>query len=290
MDEVLSLESTWAKVERAKEHRDALEVYVCETFAVESNRPRLGAKFDPDSGENVLFVNYVPDLTVVFERVSLLLGDAVHCLRSALDHLVYQLSWREQGVRFNPRGTMFFIDDDADTIDGRGARWLSQVSADDRKVLRAYQGDQRIDDDLALYPDLNPMIVLRDLDDADKHRRLNTMMFPISSFSPDSEVARFIAMTGSIHLTKGFSTERAMFEDIPVELDAVVARLKTSTDASGSMVMWLDNTMRPLETEEEFAGYVLPEIALAEGWPVVGALDKIAALVVNVIREFEPFP
>ena len=291
MDEVLSLESTWAKVERAKEHRDCLQAHITETFAVESNRPRLGAKFEPSTGENVLFINYVPDLTELFERASLILGDAAHCLRSALDHLVYQLGWREQGSAFDPENTMFFIGETPTEVDAGNKRWLRQLSCTDRKILRPYQGDERIHDQLSLYPDLNPMVVLRDLDDADNHRRLNTIMLPVTGASSLSEAAGFIGWTGTVELTKGFSTERAMFEDRPVELNAVVARLKVADPALGNFKPILGFTGMPaLEAEEEFAGYVLPEIAIAEGWPVVGTLDKIPAIVVKIIREFEPFP
>lgn len=133
MTDAPSLESTWAKVERAKEHRDALQDYITETFAVESNRPRLGAKFDPDSGENIVFVNYIPDLTLFFERASLILGDAAHCLKSALDHLVYQLGLREQGPDFNERKTMFFIADAPDRVAEGNERWLWQLSCSDAK-------------------------------------------------------------------------------------------------------------------------------------------------------------
>jgi hypothetical protein len=263
-------------MERAKEHRDALQAHIDETFAVEANRPRLGAKFDPERGENIVFVNRMPDLTDFYERSSIILGDAVHCLRSALDHLAFQLSAREQGPKLEEGKTMFVIADCPKQWNTGSKRWLAQVHPDDLTIIERYQGYHRIDEQLAVGPYFHPLAMLRDLDDTDKHRLLNTLAVPSTSFSLKGGAASAIVLFEVQDLTESLSTgDTSDFEAEPVELGTVVAHTRH---------------MEPLETEEENSGYMTPAIAIAEGRPAVQVLDKVAATVTKIIREFEPFP
>src|SRR6266478_2626561 len=107
-----SVDGCWSKIARAKEHRDLLESHSKQTFSVEANRPRFGAKFEADTSEYVFYVNYMPDLTAAFDRASLILGDAVANLRSALDYLVFQLAiWNTNGNVRDERNVQFPITD-----------------------------------------------------------------------------------------------------------------------------------------------------------------------------------
>ena len=272
----LSLDGVWAKMERAKEHRDALQTHINETFAVEANCPRLGTKFDTERGENIVFVNRMPDLDDFFTRSSLILGDAVHCLRSALDHLVFQLSAREQGPKLNERKTMFFIADTREDWKTGSKRWLGQVHPDDLRIIERYQGYHRIDESISIGPYFHPLVMLRELDETDKHRLLNTVAVPSTTVSLEGEAAKTILWFSVLDLTESvFTGDTSDFEATPVELGTVVAHT---------------GHLEPLEREEEESGYMSPHIALAEGRPALSVLDKVAATVTKVIREFEPFP
>lgn len=278
----LSLSSAWAKVERAKEHRDALHAHIVETLAIESNRPGLGAKFDPERGENIVFVNRMPDLDRFLERCALIVGDAAHCLRSSLDHLVYQLAAKERGSRLREDQTMFVIADCRSESECRrdwkrqSERWLWQLRDDDRDIIERYQGYHRIDEQLAVGPYFHPLVMLRDLDEMDKHRLLNAVAIPSNSVSLEGDAARTVFMFGILDTTESlFAGDASDFEAKPVELGTVVARTRK---------------IPPLETEEQHSGYMAPVVALAEGRSAVQVLDKVAATVANVIREFEPFP
>src|SRR5262245_46372286 len=122
------LDACLLKVERAKEHRDALDAYIRDTFAIDANRPRLGVKSDPETGEQILYINYMPELDGFANRCSLILGDAVHNLRSALDRLAYQLAHRStSGNIQKPKSIQFPICDTTGEFAGAKARYLSEV-------------------------------------------------------------------------------------------------------------------------------------------------------------------
>lgn len=269
-----TLNGVWAKMERAKEHRDALQSYIAETFAIEENRPRLGAKFDPERGRNVLYVSFVPDLRDVFLRSSILLGDSLQALRTALDHLVYQLAVRHKGVR-RERELEFPITELPGEWKTARRRSLSQIRPADRTVIEGYQGYHRIDERLAVGLYFHPLVMLRDLNDRDKHRLLNTVIVPTNSIEITTEPGYTIMFTGILDLIQDTLTGVTIEEATPVELGTVVASSSTTS---------------PLQAEVDMVGYVSPQIALADGRPVVAVLDKIAGVVVRVIREFEPFP
>lgn len=76
----ISLDGCWAKIERAKEHRDALDEYIRKTFSVNDNCPAVGFKFDTKTGEDVLYISRLPRTSRIERRVGVLLGDTFHDL------------------------------------------------------------------------------------------------------------------------------------------------------------------------------------------------------------------
>jgi hypothetical protein len=285
-----SFDSVWAKIERAKEHADNLERHITETFEARENCPRIGARFDPKSGRNVVFISEMPDLDNFFQRTSLMLGDAIHNLRSALDHLIYQLSLREQGSALREEKTMFVIADVPTRAEGRhnwedqSHRWLSQIRPCERTILERYQGYHRLDN---LFPrppgpDFHPLVMLRDLDDMDKHRLLNTVLV---SSDPLALVPLFehLALVEAINM--GNVDERlealkagapATLEEFgPMELGTVMASARKPAD---------------LQSEVKVVGHVLPRVALPGGWIATHIVGSLGAIAAAVIREFEPFP
>jgi hypothetical protein len=81
-----------AKIQRAHEHRNALDAVikpVVSGTAPEADLVRIGAKLDPQSGQHVFRVATIPNDWGL--RVGVILGDVVHNLRSALDYLFWQL-------------------------------------------------------------------------------------------------------------------------------------------------------------------------------------------------------
>src|SRR5215210_790070 len=85
----IDLSGVRAKIERAWEHRYALEAEVEPVITGEAHQIQMSAKLDPDSGYHVFRVSVMPDEWQ--RRVAVILGDITHNLRSALDQLAYQL-------------------------------------------------------------------------------------------------------------------------------------------------------------------------------------------------------
>jgi len=76
------------KIERAKEHIDDLKSEV-DAFRFSLNQPDvIGSKSNPQTGE---FTFYIIDLPEAPATLSTISGDALHNLRSSLDHLAHQL-------------------------------------------------------------------------------------------------------------------------------------------------------------------------------------------------------
>jgi hypothetical protein len=82
----VAYQAVLAKYDWAKEHIDKLEAAI-HGFR-EANKHALGRKPDDQTGEFVFYVAHVP---VIPDRLRLMLGDAIHNLRSTLDHLACAL-------------------------------------------------------------------------------------------------------------------------------------------------------------------------------------------------------
>lgn len=259
------------KVGRAKEHRDALEKYEGETFAVESNRPRLGIKLDPHSGDYVHFINYMPDLEGFLDRCSLILGDTVHNLRSALDRLAYQLALLNTGGNLQkPDRIQFPICDSIEAFTGAKRNWLGEIDPEHVAIMERFQGYHRVDGGQAIGPYFHPLSKLRDLTNVDKHRLPINLLIPMDSIANVSAktVESFVmGVVGQVLSVGSFKPPIA-------ELGAEVMRSKSPAP--------------PSQAEMDMAGYVSPNIAIEGKNNAVGAVDKIAAMVDKVIREFEP--
>src|SRR5688572_11264728 len=90
----LDLSSCSLKLARAEEHRQALEADLgpgfgrAPVFENEANRVLIVAELDPDSGEHIVsVVEFPPPLQRRMWQWALTIGDAIHNLRSSLDHL-----------------------------------------------------------------------------------------------------------------------------------------------------------------------------------------------------------
>jgi hypothetical protein len=171
-----SLEPVNLKVERAKEHFEQLQ------SAVEAFRTT-----DPYGA--VRYMNPKRTEEVVRARISkqpppqlaIIIGDLLHNLRSALDHLVCQL------VMANGKGscsdTQFPICKERDEFFGNPKVKKSPQSA---KVQHVASGAQTVIESLQPYNHLpvddHPLYLLNRLNNRDKHRLLNLAVAAIISY------------------------------------------------------------------------------------------------------------
>jgi hypothetical protein len=269
----------WARVAWAKAHRDTLNDYIAGMFAVEQNRPKFGLKLDRETEEHVLYVSYMPDLADFFRNVSLRLGDTIHNLRSALDHLVFQLALRNtSGTIEHERRVQFPIEDKPSAFEtrckpGRGG-WLAEVHRDDRAVIERFQGYHRIQEEVSVGPYFHPLVMLRELSDMDKHRLLATVMVPSTGFD---FIGDGVGGLPFLVFMTDFLARMTRFEGVQaeaVELGTELARVQLANS--------------PPHPDADMAGYLASVIALREGRPIIQVIDKIAATVTTVLSEFGP--
>lgn len=227
---ILNLNSVNAKIKRAREHASMLE-----------NEIRAWRKPDPYEIKHeisndlrihrfILQVSKQPDL----ERWSLILGDAIHNLRSALDHLVYAVAISESSQDPPPGDdTLAFpICDTPENFHGMGKskgakRKIENLSCPVISLVEMFQPFNRKNQFTPPY-----LGIIRDLDDKDKHRLLALAVQGISEGelglgginSSCNEVRLFYPSTGTV--TNGGEVARIEFDVPNPELDPRSTRFR----------------------------------------------------------------
>jgi len=259
------LEYCGLKIARAREHRDTLAKYVADTFAVEANRLRARTRFEPDSSESILYVSYMPDLSKFLSQCSIILGDALYALRSALDHLAYQLAFLDTGGKIqDPCRIQFPICDTPSAFTKEEKDRLKEVDPAHIKIIETFQEYPGVGTD-------RPLSELRKLSNQEKHRLPIDIVVPLSSLEgvthPQTSAAFvFGAVQQFLQTGSPIVFERA-------KLGAVIMRRKVPSAPP---------------PDEETTCYVASNIAFDGDRLVFDALDKIVATVEDVIRAFEP--
>lgn len=153
-----------AKIGRADEH---LETFRAEAVAFGSRQPyRIVVEPNEDSTQYMARVDFTeqPPLT----RWSLVLGDAVHNLRCALDHLVYALAIFESGQDPPPReSNLQFVIAEAPDDFAERRRHIKSLSQDAQAAIQRLQPYNR-----PQTAQRAPLLLLDELDKIDKHRLL----------------------------------------------------------------------------------------------------------------------
>ncbi len=170
------------KIERARQHLESLQ-HETRVFT-DSNPYRTVIEPDPETGDQVVRIRLAQPERRIPLRLGLIAGDAIHCLRSALDHLAWQLAVIGDGP---DRFTRFPLFDDAHEYRRQEHRVLHGIVKGHRARIEALQpyhvkvrveagtlldrGDPRITN-VAL-------MAIGRLDNADKHR----LILPITSIA-----------------------------------------------------------------------------------------------------------
>jgi hypothetical protein len=160
--------SCWLKIRRAKEHFDALE---SELTAWNNRSPySVRREHNADGSRHSLII--VGDCKEEIQRWSLICGDCVHNLRSALDHLVYALAIQHSGQNPPPneRSLQFPICGSPSHFSTK-SNWIAPLSDSGKRFIESVQPYNRRDQ-------LNPSTlgVIADFDNSDKHRLLNVTL------------------------------------------------------------------------------------------------------------------
>ncbi len=267
--------SSWAKLDRGKEHLDTLNSEIGDAFAVESNRVGLSVEFDRESGYHIFRATTFPPDDLLL-RFGLIIGDIVHNLRGALDHLVWELSLFGSGGQMpsNPDIIQFPIRDNPLPSNPAPQDFLKTyrlylVKPRHRAIIERHQpyhpwhGSGRIE---------HPFIHLRNLSNDDKHREVK----PVPLLRWGVEILGEVFQVADWEIID--IREAPMMR--PLKPNAEVVRVKVAPPT----------VQRNMEVAGHLPPYVGLRDAISESVNARAALDQIAAFVANVIREFEPLP
>lgn len=241
-----------AKIQRAKEYRDALESEIDAVLNGERHQIQLSTKLDPDSGYHVFRVAAMPDDWRL--RVAVVLGDIVHCLRSVLDQLAWQLVINHSGRPKTVKGKQlidFPIKYRRKALTSTYA--FGKVARGDRTILdvaQPYKGTGT--------PKLHGLALIHQLSNRDKHRVLSPILLSTMSFSlRDTEL------------------EGSGFNIFSVDFTGVGKNLKIGAEVCRLVLP------QPAKDEVEVAGYSTPNVRLPQR-PDLPLMDGIGTMLAEV--------
>jgi hypothetical protein len=166
----VGLESSLAKIDRAKKHIVELDAAI-DTF-LKADLNKVGTKRDPQSREPVYYLVSVADIPV---EVAAITGDIIHNLRSALDHLAYQLVFMNTNglgipgkLNRDPFRNVYFPIGDCEeryitAKASREVKAMGQKALDAIDSIKPYKGGEDL------------LWQLHKLDNTDKHRLVITV-------------------------------------------------------------------------------------------------------------------
>ena len=164
------LESARVKLNRAREHAQMLQAEQKVYFKGERQPFSSRLELDPDHGDRILgIVDTVEDPPAFFSAI---LGDAISNLRSALDHIAWQLFKHGRTPDLKPgqeRRVQFPICDTVTEFDAEiGTRIPGIDTTVHESVVRRYQPYSR-----GRLAAGHPFAKLRELSNTDKHRNVH---------------------------------------------------------------------------------------------------------------------
>ncbi|HWR86800.1 MAG TPA: hypothetical protein VN277_00080 [Acidiferrobacterales bacterium] len=261
------LKAIRVKVERAMEHFRELGTEV-RTY-LDANPYVLGTKRDAESKRLIYYLISVQPTPL---RISAILGDTIHNLRGALDHLAYQLVWIGTGAL--PSNHVYFpIADDAtrylkqrnEQMKGARAQALSAID-----TLQPYRGGN------------DTLWKLHKLNNVDKHRVLITAGSAFQSVNIGAHITRHlheqIAADSNHKQLAGFPT-----------LDLYIRPADRMFPLKAGDELFIDapdaNVDKNLQFRFELA---FSEPGVAMGEPIIETVQPMVQTVDDIVSQFEP--
>jgi hypothetical protein len=203
-----------AKVERAKKH--ILDLEIARDRFIETEPYVIEPERNPQTGN---YIFRVTKLQPPPHDIGLIAGDVAHNLRSALDHLAYQLVLVNKETP--NRSTEFPIFDDAARYvahSHRKIKLMSQSAQDAIKATKPYRGRS------------NSLWLIHTMDIADKHHTLLVALIHVGQCSVKGPMyGRFNIPETSPPLKEGdviFSCEPKVYENVKFTFDVTLENPK----------------------------------------------------------------
>jgi hypothetical protein len=239
----LDLSSANSKIKRAKKHVD--DIIVWHKILEETNLYTWSFKTDTETGQGRIQICWSKGSEP--DDVAVIVGDAVHNLRAALDHVAAAL-WSAAG--YDPREAAFPIDEDRTSLVHQPKyRKIERLAPDVAIILADFIG-----------PNGTHLVALNHLDRADKHRSLiaieATPMVVFSNIKSDSDASILpkrgsvlvhgrLPTPGSVADLHNRSNRQATFhvvfgQGLPLEHEPVVPTLQQLIQLVSSLIQTLE--------------------------------------------------
>ncbi len=173
------LDGIRAKIDRGEEHVHALNEAMDALFAGEHS-PTFGVRheFHPEDETFRIVISAVDQIP---PKIGTIVGDAVHCFRSALDQLVFELAFIDTGgkeVETTAFPASYIIDNFRDPKGTVQRKFLSGLTQRHRAMFKRFQPYQA---PKALRP-RHLLTFLDNLSNDDKHRLLQPLLVSAQGF------------------------------------------------------------------------------------------------------------
>jgi hypothetical protein len=256
------LAGVWLKEARAREHMQVLKTEM-ETF-LDVHPHRRIEQLNPDTGEYVLKLTSEPTPP----EWGPIVGDVIHNLRSALDHLVWELAVSNGKVPppFPLPKSSPWADLQFPIVDNAGKP--IKVWGVSEAVRRYITAQQPLPTNTGPIP--NGLYTLRQLSNIDKHRRLHTT----GAYLMDMELWQQVTADGEM----AFSDLHVAAFPAKFTQDTEILRF---TVTPPNIKVGMDKTR--IDTAIGFD----ESLGRAEGVPVIGALAEVGVAVATIITYAE---
>jgi hypothetical protein len=173
----LDLSNCRAKLEWAEKHIESIHSEIRPLMDPEKTPFLMGGKFEAQGPNDGVYIFVVERLPTVPSHLGLMVGDALHNLRSALDHLAWELVQR--GADQNPKrpnDVMFPTYSTLGGFAGNLKRRLPGVGKTEWAIIERYQPYHRIEEPMARDVEL-----LAEFSNTDKHRLIHPVLLGTGS-------------------------------------------------------------------------------------------------------------
>jgi hypothetical protein len=254
------------KVEWAEQHINHLDIEVRRFLDAEPGPYTVGIKPYPETGQRVHYIAKIEDVPL---SISALAGDALHSLRSSLDHLAYQL-WLMVAKDTSGGGRhvnfpVFACSDKYKAGRQRLVEVFGNETARRFDEVEPYKGGRG-----------EPLWRLNELDNTDKHRLLIAAGSYVSSYDP---LALFLSQEPTVA-----ASVRSAFPDFRLRLRPMshVFPLKVGDILTPAPA-------EPYQNPDLTFDIAFNEPGIAEGEPVLELVQQTAQFVSGVLDKFSPF-
>ncbi len=271
-----SLESSWAKRDRAIAHIHDLRAEVVLPENPHAHHIPIVCQYEADSHSIVCRVGKM-------SHWPLIVGDAIHNLRGALDHAWWQCASKKLGREpdeCQARSIQFPIRTPGKNWDT--ASHVSRVGRNVVSIVAPHQPPKAWN-----WSGFHSLGTLNRLSNIDKHRTLPLLVRRIGSASTGDSRGKYVDCAPVPEPDRERDALRPRMERGPMEVLTVPAILGPGPEEGRPMFRSYVVVTGPnprIEFKPDFTG----EILLEGRWNVIDSLDRMGATVTQVLGDVEP--